>query len=241
MSKHWTKEETKILIENYPDNRAIDLMILLPGRSIGSIVGKACLIKIRKSDFFHDSGMGGRICSTNQIGHENRFKKEIAGWNKGMKQSDYMSAENIEKTKVGRFKKGDDPHNTVQMGSERVSGDGYVEVKIRHLKNGQSKTKNFEAKHRIIYEREHGSIPKDAIIEFVDGNKANFDISNLQLVSRRDNLLKNSMTDQSIVKRFFGVKNQKIVDQIIQENPEIIQLKRNIIQVNQTIIKKASC
>jgi hypothetical protein len=241
MSKHWTKDEIKILIEKYPDNRAIDFLDLLPGRSISSIVGKAFFLKIRKSDFFHSSGMGGRICATNQIGHENRFKKEIAGWNKGLKQSDYMSAENIEKTKVGRFKKGDDPHNTVQMGSERISGDGYVEVKIRHLKNGQSKIKNFEAKHRIIYEREHGPIPKDAIIEFVDGNRSNFDISNLQLVSRRDNLLKNTMSDQSIVKRFFGVKNQKIVDQIIQENPQIIQLKRNILQLNQTIIKKSSC
>jgi hypothetical protein len=30
--KHWTKDEIKNLIENYPDNRAIDFLDLLPGR-----------------------------------------------------------------------------------------------------------------------------------------------------------------------------------------------------------------
>jgi hypothetical protein len=152
-----------------------------------------------------------------------------------------MSPEMIDKSKAGRFKKGQDPHNTVVMGSERISGDGYIEIKIRHLKTGLKAEKNFESKHRFIYEREHGPIPKDSIIQFVDGNKRNFDISNLKMITQSENLLQNKMSDKAIVKRFFGVKNQSLVDQIIQENPQIIQLKRNILQLNQTIIKKQSC
>jgi len=237
MAKIWTNDEIKILIDNYPNNLVKDLLVLLPGRTTDSIIGKAGLMRIRKSDVFHASGRSGRIGPANDIGIDSRFKKKMAGWNKGMKQLDFMSAEMIEKTIGTRFQKGQNPHNTVMIGSERISGDGYIEIKIQHQKTGSKNHKNFVAKHRFIYERERGPIPKGAMVEFVDGDKRNFDISNLELISHRDNLLKNTMMDQSIVKRFFGVKNQKLVDQIIKEIPQIIQLKKITLQLNQTIKK----
>jgi hypothetical protein len=58
-----TKDEIKILIENIPMNYWICL-VLLPGRTKHSIVGKAFAMK---SKLFHDSGRSGRICSGKEI------------------------------------------------------------------------------------------------------------------------------------------------------------------------------
>jgi hypothetical protein len=239
MSRIWTLEENTILIEKYADSYTADLLKLLPGRTISSICGHANILGLRKSELFYASGMGGRISSANDIGVETRFTKQMPGWNKGKKQSDYMSPEKIERTKATRFKKGQDPHNTVPIGTERFSKDGYIEVKVRHLKDGDANNKNFEFKQRIIYEKHFGPIPKGMIVEFLDRDKLNFEPSNFVLKSRKENLLQNTMCDQSIVKRFLGVKEPLLVQQIIQDMPAIIELKRNTIKLNQKINKHA--
>lgn len=42
--------------------------------------------------------------------------------------------------------------------------------------------------HRLEWERHHGKPPKGAIVHHIDGNKLNWHISNLQLLSRSDHL-----------------------------------------------------
>jgi hypothetical protein len=66
-------------------NSFSDLLLLLPGRTKHSIVGKAFAMKIVKSKLFHDSGRSV-VCSGKEIGFESRFIKKMSGWNKGMKQ-----------------------------------------------------------------------------------------------------------------------------------------------------------
>lgn len=44
---------------------------------------------------------------------------------------------------------------------------------------------NWVQKHRYIYEQQHGEIPNDHIIIFLDGNKTNFSINNLYCISRK--------------------------------------------------------
>lgn len=238
MSRIWTLEENRILREKYADSYTQDLLKLLPGRTVSSITGHANVLGIKKSDLFYASGMGGRISKVNDIGVSTRFFRQMPGWNKGKKQSDYMSPEKIEKTKATRFQKGSDPHNTVPIGTERISKDGYIEIKIRHLKNGEANNKNFVSKHRMIYEKNFGPIPENCNIEFIDGNRMNFEPSNFILRTKTENFLKNSMSDASIVKRFLGVKEPELVEKIITEMPEVIKLKRNAIKLNQKINKQ---
>lgn len=238
MSRIWTLEEDRIIIKKYSDCLTIDLMEDLPNRTVKGITSHAYVLGLKKSDLFYASGMGGRISNHNNIGEKTRFARNIPGWNKGKKQSDYMSPEKIEKTKATRFKKGQDPHNTVPIGTERFSKDGYIEVKIQHLKGGDANNNNFEFKHRIIYEKHFGPIPKGMIVEFMDRDKLNFDTSNLVLRSRKENLLQNTMCDASIVKRFLGVREPEMVKQIIKDMPAIIELKRNAIKLNQKINKQ---
>lgn len=81
----------------------------------------------------------------------------------------------------GSFKKGVKPHTTKKIGSERVDRkDGYILVKVS---DG-----NWVHKHKLIWEKENGPIPKGCVISFLDGNKTNVNIDNLVLLTRREHL-----------------------------------------------------
>jgi len=235
MRKKWTDEENELIRIHYPDKRTVDILHLFENVTVGKLQQHAASIGVKKSEAFMKSPESGRLLKGSKIGLKTQFTNQSPGWNKGKKQADYMTPEMIEKTAKTRFKKGQDPHNTVPIGTERISKDGYIEVKVRHLKGKGSNNANFEFKHRIIYEENFGPIPEGMIVEFLDGDKLNFEPSNFILRSRKENLLRNTVCDTSIVKRFLGVKEPELVEKIIQEMPEFIELKRKTIVLNQKI------
>lgn len=103
-----------------------------------------------------------------------RFKKGNIPFNKGKKGLSNGGKET-------QFKKGNKPANWVPIGTERVNGDGYIDVKVQDGKL----YKNWKSKHIILWEKHHGqSIPKGHVVIFGDGNKGNLNIDNLILVSR---------------------------------------------------------
>ena len=73
------------------------------------------------------------------------------------------------------------------IGSERIDKDGYVAIKVKDEYKKHSY--NWVHKHRLIYEQHYGPIPKDMYVIFLDGNKRNFDINNIQLANRKTLLL----------------------------------------------------
>lgn len=77
-----------------------------------------------------------------------------------------------------QFKKGNKPHNYMPVGSERINGDGYIDVKI-------ADPNKWRPKHLLIWEKINGAVPNGHVVIFGDGNKLNLDINNLILVSRR--------------------------------------------------------
>jgi hypothetical protein len=77
----------------------------------------------------------------------------------------------------GWFKKGHRPHNYCPVGSERISADGYVEVKI-------ADPRKWALKHRLVWEAANGKIPDGYVLIFRDNDKTNTDLDNLILVSR---------------------------------------------------------
>jgi hypothetical protein len=77
-----------------------------------------------------------------------------------------------------QFKKGNVPVNHKPVGSERVSVDGYTEIKV-------AEPNKWKMKHVVIWEEYNGKIPKSNCVIFGDGDKQNIDISNLMLVSRK--------------------------------------------------------
>lgn len=111
--------------------------------------------------------------SSGLTGH---FTKGHVPKNKGKK----MTAAVYKKCAVTMFKKGHIPKNYRAVGSERISKDGYTEIKI-------ADPNKWKLKHIFIWEEKYGPIPEHHCIIFLDGNKQNFDLSNLKLITRNEN------------------------------------------------------
>ena len=75
------------------------------------------------------------------------------------------------------FKKGNIPHNYKPIGSIRIIRDGYKEIKV-------ADPNKWQLMHRVIWEKTHGTIPKDHVIIFADGNIQNLCIENLLCITR---------------------------------------------------------
>lgn len=176
----WTDEELKILTELYPKTTAKDIAERL-NKKEGSVYNKAFVLGLKKDeDFKRETSRQMAL----KNGSNSRFKKGLIPFNKGKKIEEYLPPEKIEKLKKTSFKKGNIPHNTKYDGYERISKDGYVEVRVAPGK--------FALKHRLIWEEHFGSIPKGKIIIFKDGDKTNLDISNLEMIDREENAIRNN-------------------------------------------------
>ena len=111
-------------------------------------------------------------------GLSGQFEKGQKSWNKGMKGID-LAGVNGKKT---QFRKGQVPSNYKPVGSERVdSKNGYVLIKVTDEGRYQDR---WKLKHRIIWEQEYGKIPENHTVVLADGDKHNFDLENLILISR---------------------------------------------------------
>ena len=108
--------------------------------------------------------------------HGGRFSKGHTPFNKGKK----MPSEIYERCKGTMFKNGQMPHNHKPVGSERINVDGYVEVKTKE-------SKRWRLKQRVLYEQYHGvKLEKNDVVLFLDGNRQNFEISNLVKMTRAE-------------------------------------------------------
>ena len=152
----WSDEEKQYLAE------------ITPGRGYKEIQSMmSCKFGF---DYTHHQIKGAITRNKLNTGRTGRFEKGHATWNKGTK--------GLTKANVTSFKKGQKPHNYKPLGSERITKDGYCEVKVSDT------GRRWRPKHVLIYEKHHGKVPKGSAVIFLDGDKRNFDIDNLYLVTR---------------------------------------------------------
>jgi hypothetical protein len=198
---NWTAKEVEDLKKMYSDTDN-DILVAYFGRTKESIYNKAHTLGLKKSEQFIEKAKLVWSEHVREVGKAYRFKKGMNTWNKGLKG--YMGANKTS------FKKGKIPPNTVEIGTETKDRDGYVKVKVEQP--------NFwKLKHRLIWENRFGSIPDKHAVIFINGDKDNFDLTNLALVHRRDLLYFN--------------RHGKYPPEIIDAQKLIYQLK-NLIKNN---------
>ena len=168
----WTEDMDAILRDNYPCKPTFEVAEIL-GLTTKQVLCRAKRLGLHKNP---DIIAG--------IRENGMFLKGHVPFNKGMKQHEYMSEEVIQKTTATRFKKGQIPVNIKEIGYERISVDGYVEVKTE---------KGFVLKHRMIWEKHNGPIPKGHIVRFKNRNKLDIRIENLELVTCAQNMKDNTI------------------------------------------------
>jgi hypothetical protein len=177
--------QNEIIRQRFPHERTQGIADDL-GLSYSQVANRAFTMGLKKTLEFKQSESSGR---TNLIegGKRFRFKKGNVPFNKGKE----MPAETYEKVKATMFKKGNRPQNwkpdgtIVERKDADQSGRVYLYYKVRDSK--------WILYHNKVWIDQNGPIPKGNIIRFIDGNTRNCDITNLEMVSMKDNMLRNSI------------------------------------------------
>ena len=200
MRTFWTEQEIKFLKDNYSEMKTADIATIM-NRPLGGVNGKAHTLGLKKSKSYMDKILAIESAKLKELGKTYQFKTGNKPYNYGQNMSTLLY-ENCQKT---MFKKGRKPHNTRKEGEESKSKDGYTYVKISD--------NDWRLKHRVIWEKVNGPIPDDQIVVFKDNNQLNFDINNLELISKSENMLRNTIRQypepiQQIIKLNNKLKKQ---------------------------------
>jgi hypothetical protein len=118
-----------------------------------------------------------------------RFRLRIT-----LKQMETLLYKHDLRNGIGSFRPGHVPANKGKtrpgwqgnyrpIGSERTEL-GYIVVKVSARKNRGNK--NWRHKHVTIWEAANGKVPRGHAVIFADGNRLNFALDNLMLVSRSE-------------------------------------------------------
>lgn len=159
-----------------PDDKVDAFIKLIPGRSSGEIQ------QLAKSKLGVDISITQvRSWKKNHkvpSGYDTRYRKKQASTTKGMKWADF-GIERFENSIKTQFKKGNIPKNRSEIGQLKQRSDGYVWIKTQD----GALNHNWVQYHRFIWEQAHGPIPEGMKIIFLDGNRSNCKLENLELVS----------------------------------------------------------
>ena len=88
----------------------------------------------------------------------------------------FKGTKGLAKANKTSFKKGQKPYNYLPIGTEVIDSDGYHKVKV-------DDPNKWLFKHRMIYQKHHGEIPKGTNIIFLDQDRNNLDINNLDCIT----------------------------------------------------------
>lgn len=194
----FTPEEDAYIKENY---------LTIPVKRLASDIGRSGTgVKIRLRQ------LGLKIPKelARKRALDSQFQKGMVSHNKGKKQEEYMTPEGLARVQKNYFKKGHTPHNTRYDGHERITKDGYIEVRISR---GE-----YRLKHLHQWEQENGPLPEGHCLRCIDGNIKNCDPENWKLITRAENMKLNSI-------RRFPPELQKTISLVSSLRKKINQLK----------------
>ena len=169
------------IIDLYPNHSSKYIAELL-GVSITKVYNTAWAANVKKSAEYMLTPESGRIIEPSVA---NQFKPGHTPHNKGKQ----ISAEIYEKVAPTMFKRGNKPHNTKPNGTINVradkSGRLYQYIKIKDC--------HWELLQRYVWTQANGEIPPGSVVIFLDGNYLNCELNNLQVISRRENMARNTI------------------------------------------------
>lgn len=185
----WTNEEKKYLEEITPGHHYLEIQELMN--------------KKFNLDFTFNQIKAAIGRYNLNTGFNGQFQKGSTPANKGTK--------GLTSANRTSFYKGQPPTNYKPIGSERITKDGYIQIKIKD-------PNKWELKHRVIWEKENGPLPRGHAIIFADGNKLNLDINNFILVTRAQLLIMNTKNlkknDRELTK--VGVNIARVYERIAE-------------------------
>lgn len=182
-SRDYTQRQIQTVREMYADH-STQAVAKATGRTVCSVYNLAFKLGLRKSVEYLGDKKRKEIQRLLESGKGHRFPKGHVPVNKGLRRPGWKRGRMAET----QFKKGQFAANRREIGSERML-DGYVYVKVA---DGQ-KNRNWRQKHYVVWERHNGPIPKGCIVSFKDGDRQNFSLENLELITRVQLMNRNTL------------------------------------------------
>ena len=181
----YTNIEIAVVKELYATTRSSIIAEKLNVRE-SRVYQLAYKLGLRKSEEFLKSDDSGRINKLSNAGRRFQFPKGHVPMNKGQK----MPQTTYEKVCKTMFKKGNVPANAKES-------DGVITIRMdktkrpyKHIRIALGKWKML---HVHIWETTNGKIPKGMIIAFKDKDTMNCNLENLELITRAENMMRNTI------------------------------------------------
>jgi hypothetical protein len=185
----WSAADDERMRREYPDTPTPELARSL-GRSVAATYGRAEKLGLLKSATYLASPHACRLRRGDNVGAASRFPKGHAPANKGLRRPGWSRG----RMRETQFKKGVRQGVAQKLwkpiGTERISKDGYLERKINNDLPLQAR---WRAVHLIVWEAAHGRLPAGHAIAFKNGDKRDIRLENLECITRRDLMKRNSV------------------------------------------------
>lgn len=178
----WTATESRYLVATYADTDT-DLIAGHLHMSRSQIYAQADKLGLKKSAEYIRRIRLAAAARASVKGIATRFKPGNATWNKGLH---YNAGGRSAET---RFKPGRLPNNFAPIGSERMTKDGYLQRKM--TATGYP-PRDWVMVHKLIWLAAGNTIPPGYALRFKDGDKTHLVIDNLELISRKELMHRNS-------------------------------------------------
>lgn len=220
--RKFTPEEDKVIRDNYL-KMPIAMLEKNMGRPKGSVRQRLVILGLKVPAHLVKKFVNG-----------SRLKRGNESPTKGKKMEDYLSPEKVARVRGAQFKTGNLPYNTLHDGCLSIRKDSRG-VYYEHIRIGLGKWIHH---HRYLWEQANGPIPKGMVVSFIDGNQQNCELDNLELLSRKDMMLRNSaviwMPKSYVARLIAGKKDKDLIPEILK-NKDLIDLKRTSMKLNRAI------
>jgi hypothetical protein len=195
MTRHrLVPRDVEALRRLYPDYTA-EVVARTIGCSVKAVYTKAHELGLSKSAEWIAEQAREAMSRLNHGGRRSQFTKGFTPWNKGIKGSTGTQ----DGCRATQFRPGrlpQDARNYVPIGSERMTKDGYLERKVTDDQD-LVPARRWVAVHRLVWEATHGPVPAGHVVIFRPGQKtiikAEITVDRLELVSRRELMLRNTV------------------------------------------------
>ncbi|MCK2097250.1 HNH endonuclease signature motif containing protein [Thauera aromatica] len=179
----WSADEIatlRLLYPTHPAQQIADQLRL----TLKKVYSKAAALGLNKPGDWIAERSRRVMADPNHPSRRTQFKPGMIPHNKGKPHPARGRAAQTQ------FKKGSVPHTWRPIGTSRVSKEGYLQRKVSDT--GVT-ARDYVAVHHLVWRLHGHTVPAGHALVFRDGDKRNFDINNLELVSRAELMRRNTV------------------------------------------------
>ena len=192
----WGEEDRQIVRWLYPHVPTKDIANLL-GRRLDAVYQIAVKMGLQKTPEYLSSAAACRLRRGDHVGAPFWFRPGHVPANKGLRRPGWAPGRMAET----QFKKGQRTgaaaRNWRPIGTILPDADGYLRIKVREAAKGEAfgfgNSRVWPQLHRYRWEQAHGPIPTGHALVFKDRDKSNVSLDNLELLSRRELMARNTV------------------------------------------------